>query len=509
MQVEKIVALKTAGGGASKKAPKAGNFLEALESCEVRQSSKRDDNDGADNANIVQLMAAYGLAASNPQQPMKTDASGAYSGDIANKTAAGAVEDAAFAAGKPRDAALLGLLQYPSVTVMDAPFQQSVDAGGGTALPQADAESAQAQGGIAGGLDSLIARQGAAQGFGEIEMGNFSAQLRTFSNIKSAQNPETPAAERQNPQLEAENGVLATARAFDDAVSDIAVSNPQAQGASGTPAKQIDAASKESADAAPAAKAAGEDFSAKAGSAITQAARQAGQKAIDSETADLKELDAENAAEKAETPLRPEDSAAKAGKGQLRQPESGDKQASGDGSGFDMSRLVSTAAQPFEASDAENLRETVKAEVMNQVSDAVKKAAENGRTEMRIRLNPEELGGISIRIISQNGQLSIQITADNQKTGQLLASSMHELAESLQNQGITMDKAEVTYANSSGFDAAASQQQNQNRQNADYSLPKWTVAMETRGTVTVPDVLQPEPAETEKVSETSILSILA
>ncbi len=133
----------------------------------------------------------------------------------------------------------------------------------------------------------------------------------------------------------------------------------------------------------------------------------------------------------------------------------------------------------------ESAPKEAKTDVASQVTDAVKQAVDNGRTEVKLHLSPEELGGISIRIVSQNGALTVQIAADNQHTGQLLASSMHELSQSMQSQGITMDKAEVTYAGTGGVDAATSQGQQQNQQSANQTMPKWVPAMETAKTAAV------------------------
>lgn len=171
----------------------------------------------------------------------------------------------------------------------------------------------------------------------------------------------------------------------------------------------------------------------------------------------------------------------------------------------DNFNIALTQQSRIESSDS--VDQTLKADTANQVADAVKQAYDNGRSEIRLHLSPEDLGGINIRLISQGGVLTLRITADNQHTGQLLASGMHELTQSLQNLGITMDKAEVSYTGFSGFDSTASQQQQQqNFGSQSYHLPKWVPAMQNVG-----DIIPPAASEQTDLymTNTSGLSILA
>lgn len=517
MQVE-MLAIKTSkqsNGGAASKSPKAGMFDEALKSCE-NNLAKRDDDDSDDNAPIAQLMAAYVAVA--PQVSAGDNAqAGLASQQNAEDAAAG---EAVSAAQTADDTALFGLMQYPQVGLQmtDAAPQQSVEVPADT-LPQADAESVQSQNEILGGFASVSGTaQDAAQ---DPQIDSFSAQIRRFSNVEQSNAGRFPAAEQQAAMPKDE----LTFRQ-EPALSNLQTQNNTAD----TVMAEIDALSSLSGQStASASMTTDADFSLQLQSAENNATPNAADvpqtrefeldtakgysQPLDSVKARSEPSDALENTQEPAMQVKTSDSAASGKAEQSKQSpgqESGEDKTSKDESGFDLSRLVSSCSQPTELREAQSAEQTARAEVMSQVSDAVKRAAENGRTEIRIRLSPEELGGISIKIVSQNGQLTLQITADNQKTGQLLASGMHELTQSLQDQGITMTKAEVTYSNANSFDAATSQQQqNQGQQSADYSLPKWTVAMETGGTVTVPDVLQPKAVETEDASETSILSILA
>lgn len=124
--------------------------------------------------------------------------------------------------------------------------------------------------------------------------------------------------------------------------------------------------------------------------------------------------------------------------------------------------------------------QTEKANAANQVANAAKQAVDSGYSEIRLHLSPEDLGGINIKIVSQNGSLTLQITADNSSTGQLLQSSMHELTQSMQNQGLTLGKSEVMYSSDNSFGASMGQQQQQqtDSQNQSFKMPKWTTIVQ-------------------------------
>lgn len=174
---------------------------------------------------------------------------------------------------------------------------------------------------------------------------------------------------------------------------------------------------------------------------------------------------------------------------------------SDSGSAFNVAMAAQTDKAVTKIAD--KVQTADKTDTARQISDAVKQAVDTGRTELRLHLSPEDLGGINIKIISQGGSISLQITADNQQTGQLLASGMNELAKSLHDNGITMSKADVSYAGFNSFDTSTSQQQQQqNFDNQSYHLPKWVPVMGN-----ISGAVHEQPANYQ--SETSGISILA
>lgn len=517
MQIDEIIAIKTSNGGTSSKRSKAGMFDDALKSCEEDESVKSKDSKGDDNGSIVQLMAACGTVIPNVQTPENNTSGGQLSQENAEDGTVSTLENAPSTAESTQDTALFGLLQYSqrSMVITNTPVQQSNEAASDTPVkPQADTENAQTKNEIVSSFTSINTASNAGQD-NQKQIGSFSVQLHTVLNNALSKSTETALPVQQNFQMAQDgfSGEPESAVSTEPVVSKMQTQNDTIDDIM----YQIDAitdVNEQSNAASTTQTAVSDDFSAQLDSVSVNASQSSGDilqeqpvKAdiitVDEKplkTTDEVQTDAAVQTFGNATTVKTEEPQQSGSK------ESGAEQSSDDQSSFDMSRLVFGTSQSFEVNDAQSADQTIKAEVMNQISDAVKQASDNGRTEMKIHLSPEELGGISIKIVSQNGELTLQITADNQKTGQLLVSSMHELTESMQNQGITMSKAEVTYTNSSGFDAATSQQQNQNQQNADYSLPKWTVAMETGGAVDSSDTAQPETVENMSSSGMSILA---
>jgi flagellar hook-length control protein FliK len=94
----------------------------------------------------------------------------------------------------------------------------------------------------------------------------------------------------------------------------------------------------------------------------------------------------------------------------------------------------------------------------------------NGITEARLTLNPETLGQVDVKLTMQNGQLVAQFAAHSVMGKDVLESQLSQLRLALQNQGIQVEKLEVTQSSSlqSGmFQEQRHQQQSQqfNREN--------------------------------------------
>ncbi|HEY9855038.1 MAG TPA: flagellar hook-length control protein FliK, partial [Stenomitos sp.] len=72
-------------------------------------------------------------------------------------------------------------------------------------------------------------------------------------------------------------------------------------------------------------------------------------------------------------------------------------------------------------------------------------AAKDGKpSELRLQLSPEHLGRMEIRVMSHEGSLSAQIRVDHAQARDMMNVQLAELRQSLADQGIKIDKLEVS-----------------------------------------------------------------
>lgn len=77
------------------------------------------------------------------------------------------------------------------------------------------------------------------------------------------------------------------------------------------------------------------------------------------------------------------------------------------------------------------------------------KAAEKTPTELTIRLDPENLGRIEVKITSGNGGLTVAFAAENAQTGRLLSENVRELAAAVNRAGGDINEVYVVSGNES------------------------------------------------------------
>ncbi len=79
------------------------------------------------------------------------------------------------------------------------------------------------------------------------------------------------------------------------------------------------------------------------------------------------------------------------------------------------------------------LDKPVETPVNVQVADAIKTNLSEGKKEFEIQLMPENLGKISVKLVLENGALSVEMKAVNPKTQSLLAENSAEIKSILEN----------------------------------------------------------------------------
>ncbi|KAB2954393.1 flagellar hook-length control protein FliK [Heliorestis acidaminivorans] len=83
-------------------------------------------------------------------------------------------------------------------------------------------------------------------------------------------------------------------------------------------------------------------------------------------------------------------------------------------------------------------------EILNQVIAQAKLLNKAGSQELKIQLKPDFLGPMKMRVLMEDGIVSIRIAAENPQVRQLLESNMAQLRQSLEEQGIKFDRVDVS-----------------------------------------------------------------
>ncbi len=119
--------------------------------------------------------------------------------------------------------------------------------------------------------------------------------------------------------------------------------------------------------------------------------------------------------------------------------------------------------------------------VFQQVANAISENMKNGRQEFQVDLYPQSLGKVTVKLVSENGLLTVELAASNPKTQSLLLSNSSDIRSILQssaNQQVVVQSQQAPswYGQQQGGHSGAQQQQQQqqsgqNRQDAQSENP--------------------------------------
>lgn len=125
--------------------------------------------------------------------------------------------------------------------------------------------------------------------------------------------------------------------------------------------------------------------------------------------------------------------------------------------------------------DLSKIKEDVKVDpkmVLDQVTNGIKTKMASNESDFTMKLQPEGLGEITVKLVSEAGKLTVNIVATSQKTEQLLNSQLSSLRSSLDQTHSDIKEINVyKQADSMGFTNGKdffNQQQQQNRQQHAY-----------------------------------------
>lgn len=122
--------------------------------------------------------------------------------------------------------------------------------------------------------------------------------------------------------------------------------------------------------------------------------------------------------------------------------------AEGSAGAAELPRNPGTAQHPSGLSAAE-WRQEIQEQVARALAEARLRAARDGQSEMRIRLEPPELGEISLKLTLRDGQIHGQILAGRPEVRAVLESQKAELWTRLEQQGLQVAGFDVGLAGDS------------------------------------------------------------
>jgi len=103
--------------------------------------------------------------------------------------------------------------------------------------------------------------------------------------------------------------------------------------------------------------------------------------------------------------------------------------------------------------------QTLENSVLNQLKDKISSDA-SGKSQVNIILKPENLGKVNINLVSQNGVLTAQITAENHQVKDILNKGLEILRQNMADQGINVGKMVVNVQESNSSNQNMNSEQN-------------------------------------------------
>ncbi len=137
---------------------------------------------------------------------------------------------------------------------------------------------------------------------------------------------------------------------------------------------------------------------------------------------------------------------------------------SGDNNGFGnshqniMTNLNQAIEQAMvnEADGASSYVESVQqADIVRQLIDNIRVNITKDATAMQLQLNPENLGRVQINVVSKNGVMQAQITAETEAAKNAIEAGLETLKEAFNNQEIKVEAVEVTVASYDFFNQSS------------------------------------------------------
>lgn len=130
-------------------------------------------------------------------------------------------------------------------------------------------------------------------------------------------------------------------------------------------------------------------------------------------------------------------------------------------------------------------RDRLSSEALLGVSTQIRNLSGLGGGEIKLRLKPENLGELHVRVVAQGRNVGLQIRASDEQAKRVIEESMSHLKESLATQSLTLGKVDVSVASGAAFSGGSSFNGGdglaQQHQGASQSFSDWTSQGNSQG----------------------------
>lgn len=138
---------------------------------------------------------------------------------------------------------------------------------------------------------------------------------------------------------------------------------------------------------------------------------------------------------------------------------------------------LAAATSPGMQPNAEQSEANIK-QILSQAQILIKK----GGGEMNVRMTPEGLGEVHMKVLMQDGKMNLQLNADSKEAKQAIESSLAELKTSLAAHKLSVDHIKVDVVNSTNTENSTNRQMDMNsQQGQDQAKKFWNQFQENFG----------------------------
>jgi len=104
--------------------------------------------------------------------------------------------------------------------------------------------------------------------------------------------------------------------------------------------------------------------------------------------------------------------------------------------------------------EPQTFTKSAQADTLRQIVNKAALNVESGRSEFKIDLKPESLGHLKLQILTENNQVTVRILAENPLVKDMIESNLGQLKANFQNQGLEIEKFDVSVAQDSNKNGA-------------------------------------------------------